>query len=365
MKLFTFLATLALAGLPTSHASSRELANLAPSWAKKKKLLKEYNRSYLDCITCNSKQFFGNSLPLEFFDRKIVDSIKTDYWVYQNQLDQKKNFGQMDSMTSHYYFQYEKFNPGKATVTSWIDQNRGYSEHIKNRLIDEEVQDRVEFVEESEPAENFEKSAAQVGKFFNNLNKVLEKESTIVPAPQPSVRVVAKGKKSKAAKAKVAKTVSAVKIKKSGKNTQLATLQAPSRPWLEYRLGTKTDLEGLRGQVWLKSTLVNTDVDLVAGRPVTETIGSGLNSRLFQKFNLGGSDLDRGNTESVRFRFYRDIPIVDLHASWTYGLSSTTMTTALSKRFNSYLRGEMAYTEWKNNPGQTDQHVGLFFEQNF
>jgi len=319
----------------------RSLAHLAPDWAKSNQLYFDTNRSYLDNRKCDSKVCKFPTLVESFFDPKVTDSIKLDYMLLQQRIEQQKNYGQLSSLTSVYS---SDGNPAEfqTHTSNYIDRQKSYSLTLQNRLIDHEVEAQTVGMDRGSAAQTLEGFAKKVGQTANDI--VSPKSE---PAPQASpISAVASGTPSAS--------------KKATAQQQLVLTQ--QRPWFEYKYGTKADVEAMRGRIWFQSTLMNSNVDLVASSPLSNQI-KGLD-RLASRFNLG-SDLDRNNNEQVRFQFYRGLPLFELQANWIYGVTSDTATASVSKQFTRYLRGEVAQSQnLINYNGTVNQRVGLFYQYN-
>lgn len=302
------------------------------------------NESYLNCLKCDVKKHLPKSLVETLLDPSGVENHKADFWVYQNQINLKKNFGLLNTPQSHYQVQLEKFNPQGAHIVGIYDQNIALTESIKNKMIARTADQQFKDIEHGPAARELEESATRIGKAIR-----------AVSAPESTAKV------SKAS----AKPALTVKASKENKAVSLAPAQTQHHDWIQAQFGAKSDLLGMRGQLFMKSQLFNSEVDLVAHRPLTEYVNAGaLGARLISRMDLGNG-LDRQNSELARFKLYRELPLVDVHASWMYGVSSQTMTSSLSKHFTSFLRAEVSRVDFMSMPGQYDQRAGLFLERAF
>lgn len=330
------------------HAEAKTptpIRKLSPSWVKSKNWATRINSSYLDCFKCDYKKQFSKSILESILDPRLVEGYKADFWVYQNQIEMKQNYGLLKSPKDYNELQLAKFDPNGAKVVNVYDRNQALTQTIKNQLLDDGMESQVEDIKNGPAARAIGDTASDIGKMIKSINQA---PTTHASRPLENSPPIVQNKSAH---------VSQAHEKKS-------TLTA-NQPvdWIDARFGAKSDFEGMRGQVFMKSKLINTEVDVVAARPLTESINTGyLGNKIISKMNLGNG-IDRQNAESARFKLYRDLPLVDVHASWMYGLSSNTMTSSLSKQFTSFLRAELTRVDYFN--GVSDQRAGVFLERSF
>lgn len=334
---------MANAGQREQVRSMAGLKKIAPNWVSSKQWVKGINRSYLDCTTCDVKSKLPKSLVDTFLDPSIARAYSAEYWSYQNQIELKQKFGQLSGPLNQYQVQLDTFNPNGARFSDVYEKNRGLTNAIKNRMIDKGTEEEMKSYQNG-PAE---KALASSAKSFG---KILKGES--ISAAQE-------------AKPKNVKETAQPKPATQSTHSVASLKQEQDSDWLQAKLGTKSDFVGMRGQLYLNSKLFNSEVDVVANRPLTDYVNMGaLGTRLISNMNLG-SGLDRQNSEVARFKLYRDVPLVDAKASWMYGATSQTMTSSISKQFTSFLRAELSRVDFMANPGQFDQRAGLFLERTF
>ena len=323
------------------------LKKIAPNWVSAKQWVKGVNRSYLDCTTCDIKSKLPKSLVDTFLDPSVAKAYSAEYWSYQNQIELKQKFGQLNGPLNQYQVQLDKFNPNGARYADVYEKNRGLTDAIKNRMIDKGTEEEMKSYQNG-PAEKALVGSAQ------NFGKILKGEQVLSVQEEKAQKLAAKKEAVNAKSAPVQAT-----------SLPVASRSSQESDWLQAKLGTKSDFVGMRGQLYMNSKLFNSEVDVVANRPLTDYVSMGaLGSRLVSNMNLGSS-LDRQNSELARFKLYRELPLVDARASWMYGASSQTMTSSISKQFTSFLRAELSRVDYMAIPGQFDQRAGLFLERTF
>ncbi|MCM0605353.1 MAG: hypothetical protein KA715_04625 [Xanthomonadaceae bacterium] len=328
------------------HADARaphSIRKLRPNWVKPHSWVTSVNRSYLDCFKCDLKKQMPKSFVESMLDPQLVEGYRADFYVYQNQIEQKQNFGLLNSPKLYNQIELAKFDPNGAKVVNIYDRNQSLTQTIKDRALDDGMESQIQDIQNGPAARAVDETASSLGKVIKSMN---QGQPVVAKAENPFI----------ARRAGAAKSV-------SSRTSNPAVLTPKKVDWIDAQFGAKSDFEGMRGQVFMKSKLVNTEVDVVAHRPLTESLNVGyLGSKIVSKMNLGNG-LDRQNAETARFRLYRNIPLIEVHASWMYGLSSNTMTSSISKQFTAFLRAELTRVDHFN--GTPDQRAGLFLERTF
>jgi hypothetical protein len=105
----------------------------------------------------------------------------------------------------------------------------------------------------------------------------------------------------------------------------------------EFKMGTKTDLPHQRGQLWVRSTFFDADLNAVAGKtfeftPRAETSGSSAT-----------------NSDRLYLNMSRDLGVFGLQSAMSYGFETTRMNHSVSKLLLPNLSAELATTRGLNS----------------
>lgn len=106
------------------------------------------------------------------------------------------------------------------------------------------------------------------------------------------------------------------------------SVQASVAP--QFTFGSKVNLPQEKGNVWMRSPIVNGDLDVRAGE------GWSYDPVTMQKLT------DKGIGERYSVAFSRNIPVFDMNSALTYGGTTTKMTTSVSKQITKNLSAEVA-----------------------
>jgi hypothetical protein len=99
----------------------------------------------------------------------------------------------------------------------------------------------------------------------------------------------------------------------------------------EMKIGTRTDLPARRGQVWMKTPLMQGALDVQFGR-----------SGGFDPWSISGRESLSPIDERYVLSVSKDLPVFDLQSSLSYGMNSTRRKTALRKALSSKMRVEVS-----------------------
>ena len=99
----------------------------------------------------------------------------------------------------------------------------------------------------------------------------------------------------------------------------------------EMKIGTRTDLPAKRGQVWMKTPLLNSALDVQLGR-----------SGGFDPWSISGRESLAPQDERYVLSVSKDLPVLDVYSSFSYGVNSTRRKTALSKDLSRRVRLEVS-----------------------
>ncbi len=108
----------------------------------------------------------------------------------------------------------------------------------------------------------------------------------------------------------------------------MSVLGTQKKSSFQFKMGTRTDLPKQSGSLWVESSLVNSVFDVQFGKPWAVDPWS------FE--SIGGA-----KNERYRLAVFRQLPLWNLQSRVQYGLSSTTLTTSLSKQLTEQLRCEV------------------------
>ncbi len=125
----------------------------------------------------------------------------------------------------------------------------------------------------------------------------------------------------------------------------------------QFKMGTKADIPGQKGSIWMRSDLVDGSVEVQVGNPWS-----------FDPSSLKSAS--EKDNESYRLSLSRGLPLWDLKTSLTYGGSTTIMTTAVSKELSENLRVQFANRRGanlgkSNLPGSGENVVELLYGLKF
>lgn len=99
----------------------------------------------------------------------------------------------------------------------------------------------------------------------------------------------------------------------------------------QMKVGTRTDLPARRGQVWMRTPLLNSALDVQFG-----------GSSGFDPWSISGREGLAPIDERYVLSVSKDLPILDVQSSLSYGMNSTRRKTALRKALSQRMRIEVS-----------------------
>lgn len=261
---------------------------------------------------------------------------------------------------------------------SYLSKTQGQLYHSDWEMLEERMFD-----------ESWSRNARQRYRDLNR-NYEIQREHGIVRAHSDTDQIqqnarLASALMNEAVRKEVSEQVTLFDLKKNSSSAAASTerrLFAPKkeaaassdREWKEplVRMVPRTDVVGMRGQLWIQNAFADTFVDVVASRPL-DTYHPALGKVAGQVptfLGFGSTPLDRQNMESVRFSLSRQLPIWELQSGMSYGVSSTVFSATLSKQFTPALRAVVSQSQGSDPirsglNGATDSRLSVFYDFRF